>query len=142
MNNMLGWLLGDSNTTAGAIDIIAIERKDDELSQDPNFPNAKERIMCSPFHLKFNDRSKPGEKRMIQIAVGDRDTDVFLRLGSMGEAFFVEKVKEIDYDEYLSNLNIARNTADETVVDTQKSQLQTTDNTQDVPTISQESPPS
>jgi phosphatidate phosphatase PAH1 len=99
MNNVLGWLLGGNSapSSAGAIDIVAVNRDIDRDSHKP-------RILCSPFHVKFSERCTTGEKRHVRVSVDGRTTDVYLRLGTMGEAYFVERVKEVSYEEYRARL--------------------------------------
>jgi hypothetical protein len=112
----------NSSSTAGAIDMIAIkditylpENKEREKERErerekdrgvgsllipPSLPPSP--LLCSPFHLKFTQQSKKGERKLIRLSINGQETDIYMRLGLMGEAFFVERVKEIDYEELLA----------------------------------------
>ena len=74
---------GSTNTQAGAIDIIAVRRSDGSLS-------------CSPFHVKLGKIPKKGEKKIVSLKVNGRDVPLSMKLGPAGEAFFVERTREIN----------------------------------------------
>ena len=66
-------------TPTGAIDVIAIRDSSGNLS-------------CSPFHVKLNKLAKKGDScRTVKLAVNTRDVALSMKLGSAGEAFFVER---------------------------------------------------
>lgn len=74
---------GSTNTQAGAIDIIAIRRSDGSLS-------------CSPFHVKLGKIPKKGEKKLVSLKVNGKDVPLSMKLGPAGEAFFVERTREVN----------------------------------------------
>ncbi len=77
------WILGTSpQNPAGAIDIVAVKREDGS-------------IFCSPFHVKLGTTCKKGEKKPVKILVNGKEVDVSMRLGPVGEAFFLERIKKI-----------------------------------------------
>ena len=66
-------------TPTGAIDVIAVRDSSGNLS-------------CSPFHVKLNKLAKKGDScRTVKLAVNTRDVALSMKLGSAGEAFFVER---------------------------------------------------
>ena len=65
----------------GAIDVIAIRHSDGSLT-------------CSPFHARFRKLSRKGERNVVRLLVNGRPSNISMKLGSMGEVFFVEKTKE------------------------------------------------
>ncbi len=89
--NVLEWFLGAQTLPAGAIDVIAVRRDDGSL-------------LCSPFHIKLGKASKKGEKKMVKIRVNGKEVEVFMKLGQAGEAFFVERTKEMRPREGLLSL--------------------------------------
>lgn len=64
-------------TLSGAIDVIVVEQADGELS-------------CSPFHVRFGKFSllRPSQKK-VELSVNGQKTDMPMKLGEGGEAFFV-----------------------------------------------------
>lgn len=64
-------------TLSGAIDIMVVEQPDGTLS-------------CSPFHVRFGKFSllRPSQKK-VQFSVNGEATDLPMKLGDGGEAFFV-----------------------------------------------------
>ncbi|KAA8915632.1 hypothetical protein TRICI_002213 [Trichomonascus ciferrii] len=64
-------------TLSGAIDVIVVEQADGELS-------------CSPFHVRFGKFSllRPSQKK-VELSVNGQKTDLPMKLGEGGEAFFV-----------------------------------------------------
>ena len=66
-------------TPTGAIDVVAVRDSFGNLS-------------CSPFHVKLNKLAKKGDScRTVKLAVNTRDVALSMKLGSAGEAFFVER---------------------------------------------------
>ncbi len=134
MNVIAGWFfLGGSNSNniapAGAIDMVAVRDASyvPDASPAPTNPNkaidplmvagqSPSPLQCSPFHLKFNEQCKKGEKKLIKITINGEETDVFMRLGLMGEAFFVERVRELHYDDVLDRDRNPHDTLGSTVV--------------------------
>jgi phosphatidate phosphatase LPIN len=92
------WFFSSSSSSqqqlsSGAIDIIAIQRKDGSIT-------------CSPFHIKLGKGCKKGEKKLVKIKVNGKELQsVSMRLGSVGEAFFVEKVKTMILNSSSNNLS-------------------------------------
>ena len=67
-------------TPTGAIDAVAVRDSSGNLS-------------CSPFHVKLNKLAKKGDScRTVKLAVNNRDVALSMKLGSAGEAFFVERM--------------------------------------------------
>ena len=72
---------------SGAIDVIVVEQADGTL-------------LCTPFHVRFGKLQllRSREKR-VKLRVNDADLDaaqsalITMRLGSAGEAYFVEKLE-------------------------------------------------
>lgn len=65
----------------GAIDVVAIKRFDGSIS-------------CGPFHARFSKVAKKGEKNIVKLIVNGQESRISMKLGPMGEVFFVEKTKE------------------------------------------------
>jgi phosphatidate phosphatase LPIN len=92
------WFFSSSSSqqqqlSSGAIDIIAIQRNDGTIT-------------CSPFHIKLGKGCKKGEKKLVKIKVnGNELKNVSMRLGSVGEAFFVEKIKTMILNSSNNNLS-------------------------------------
>lgn len=80
--NVLEWFLGSQALPAGAIDVVAVRHEDGSL-------------LCSPFHIKLGKAAKKGEKKIVKLRVNGKEVDVFMKLGPAGEAFFVERTKEL-----------------------------------------------
>ena len=79
---MLSWLgLGSQQPKVGAIDVIAIKRKDNNIS-------------CGPFHVRFNKGVKKTDKKIVKVKVNGNDSGLSMKLGSAGEAYFIERTRE------------------------------------------------
>jgi len=91
MSSLLGLIKGaysslpeiNSATLSGAIDIVVVEQEDGSL-------------LSSPFHVRFG-RVKvlrnPGD-RAVKITVNEQLVDFVMKLGSSGQAYFVEETDE------------------------------------------------
>jgi len=66
-------------TLSGAIDVVVVEQPDKELK-------------CSPFHVRFGKLKllRPQEK-VVEVRVNGELTDLQMKVGEAGEAFFVVK---------------------------------------------------
>ncbi|QPG73446.1 hypothetical protein FOA43_000756 [Brettanomyces nanus] len=71
------WSSINPATLSGAIDVIVVEHEDGEL-------------YCSPFHVRFGKFQllRPSQKK-VEIKVNGESTDIPMKLGDGGEAFFV-----------------------------------------------------
>lgn len=71
------WSSLNPSTLSGAIDVIVVEHEDGQL-------------FCSPFHVRFGKFQllRPSEKKVIFVVNGE-PTDIPMKLGDGGEAFFV-----------------------------------------------------
>lgn len=71
------WSSINPSTLSGAIDVIAVENDDGELS-------------CSPFHVRFGKFQllRPSQKK-VDFIINGKLTDLPMKLGDGGEAFFV-----------------------------------------------------
>ncbi len=83
-------------TLSGAIDVIVVQSKTNELK-------------CTPFHVRFGKLKLllPQEKT-VSMTVNGQPVDMYMKLGDQGEAFFVMDVKsdevgsDIDSDYWTS----------------------------------------
>ena len=67
------------STLSGTIDIVAIRQPDDS-------------VKVSPFHVRFGKLLLlKSNKKLVQILINGQKTDLVMKLGSAGEAFFVER---------------------------------------------------
>ena len=72
------------STLSGAIDVVVIQGKDGSLS-------------CSPFHVRFGKLKllSPREK-VVEVCVNGEKTDLIMKVGEAGEAFYVvETLQEV-----------------------------------------------
>lgn len=78
------WNSLNPSTLSGAIDVIVIEQEDGTFH-------------CSPWHVRFGKFQifKPSHKK-IDLYVNDRKTDLPMKLGEGGEAFFVFETDNAD----------------------------------------------
>ena len=79
------WSSINPATLSGAIDVIVVEHPDGELA-------------CSPFHVRFGKFQilKPSQKK-VEVIVNGHLTDIPMKLGDSGEAYFVfETLAELD----------------------------------------------
>lgn len=69
------------STLSGAIDIIVIEHPDGTLH-------------CSPFHIRFGKMHllRPQDKH-VEVKVNGKSTNLLMKVGEAGEAFFVMETK-------------------------------------------------
>jgi len=76
-------------TLSGCIDIIVVQHEDGSLH-------------TSPFHVRYGKLKilKPSEQTVI-IHLNGEETDLRMKLGSEGEAFFVHQTTEEELDENL-----------------------------------------
>jgi phosphatidate phosphatase LPIN len=66
-------------STTGAIDVVAVRDSQGNLS-------------CSPFHVKLNKPAQKGDCcRIVKLTVNSKDVALSMKIGSAGEAFFVER---------------------------------------------------
>lgn len=76
----------NSATLTGAIDVVAIEGPDGEIS-------------ASPFHVRFGKASVlHSREKVVDIAVNGLDVEVQMKLGEGGEAFFVDELPDDESD--------------------------------------------
>lgn len=75
------WSSINPATLSGAIDVIVVEHPDGNLA-------------CSPFHVRFGKFQilKPSQKK-VQVIVNGQPTDIPMKLGDSGEAYFVFETK-------------------------------------------------
>ncbi|KAJ3412242.1 hypothetical protein HDV05_001053 [Chytridiales sp. JEL 0842] len=78
-------------TLSGAIDIVVVEQETGELK-------------CSPFHVRFGKLKllRPYEKK-VEITVNGNPTDLMMKVGEAGEAFFVVKTDNPVPSEYATS---------------------------------------
>eukprot|EP00833_Pecoramyces_ruminatium_P004335 jgi/Orpsp1_1/1178367/evm.model.c7180000065007.1 len=78
-------------TLSGAIDVIVVEQPDKELK-------------CSPFHVRFGKLKllRPQEK-VVEVRVNGELTDLQMKVGEAGEAFFVVKTDDPVPSEYATS---------------------------------------
>lgn len=71
------WSSINPSTLSGAIDVIVVEHPDGTLA-------------CSPFHVRFGKFRilKPSQKK-VEVIVNDKSTNIPMKLGNSGEAYFV-----------------------------------------------------
>ena len=96
MNSVLEWAVNSvlgTRVGAGAIDVVAIRGSDGKITS------------CSPFHVKLpasnvppsRAKKKEGEapskrdKRVVKMKVNGREVELSMKVGSAGEAFFVQR---------------------------------------------------
>lgn len=71
-------------TLSGAIDIIVVEQEDGTLKS-------------TPFHVRFGKlQLLSSTEKTVTIQVNEEETDLKMKLGSAGEAFFVEETDQSD----------------------------------------------
>lgn len=69
-------------TLSGALDVIVIEHEDGSLH-------------CTPFHVRFGKlKLLRSSQKKLKISVNGKQTDIFMKLGKAGEAFFIESTTE------------------------------------------------
>ncbi|SCU90522.1 LAMI_0E02454g1_1 [Lachancea mirantina] len=75
------WSSINPATLSGAIDVIVVEHPDGNLA-------------CSPFHVRFGKFQilKPSQKK-VQVIVNGQNTNIPMKLGDSGEAYFVFETK-------------------------------------------------
>lgn len=83
MTSALGWWMGGSSATSGAIDIVSVRQNDKTFS-------------CSPFHVKLPVRALNKGHKTVSLLVNGIPVKVSMRLGSAGEAFFIIKNHQMD----------------------------------------------
>lgn len=83
VTSALGWILG-SQAPSGAIDVVAIRRADGSVS-------------CSPFHVKFPVDKRTATEKLVKLKINGNETKLLMKLGSAGEAFFVERTKRKEF---------------------------------------------
>lgn len=78
-------------TLSGAIDVVVVEQPDKELN-------------CSPFHVRFGKLQllRPQEK-VVEVRVNGEPTDLHMKVGEAGEAFFVVKSENPVPSEYATS---------------------------------------
>ncbi|KAJ3332745.1 hypothetical protein HDU76_013230 [Blyttiomyces sp. JEL0837] len=78
-------------TLSGAIDIVVVQQESGELS-------------CSPFHVRFGKLKllRPVEKKVL-ISINGEPTDLVMKVGEAGEAFFVVKTERPVPSEYATS---------------------------------------
>src|SRR3569623_2119811 len=83
MNNksFFEWLGLSQGARVGAIDVVAIRRMDHT-------------IVYGPFHARLNIAKLPIDKRVVCLKINDKDVKINMKLGTAGEAFFIERTKE------------------------------------------------
>ncbi|KAG8926661.1 hypothetical protein FRC02_008763, partial [Tulasnella sp. 418] len=76
----------NASTLTGAIDVIVIERLDE---------NGNTELACSPFHVRFGKWQvlRPGEKQ-VTVLVNGNPIPYAMKIGDAGEAFFVFETEE------------------------------------------------
>ncbi|XP_050424353.1 phosphatidate phosphatase LPIN3 isoform X2 [Adelges cooleyi] len=71
-------------TLTGAIDIVVVEQPDGTFT-------------CSPFHVRFGKigvlRSR---EKIVEVEINGEPSQLYMKLGESGEAFFVEEISEED----------------------------------------------
>ncbi|KAK4336786.1 hypothetical protein RND71_043994 [Anisodus tanguticus] len=74
----------NSATLTGAIDVVIVKQADNTY-------------LCSPFHVRFGKmgvlRSK---EKIVDIEINGEPSEIFMKLGDNGEAFFVEECNEFN----------------------------------------------
>lgn len=80
-------------TLTGAIDVVVVEQPDGTYN-------------CSPFHVRFGKlgvlRSK---EKVVDIEInGEPISDLHMKLGESGEAFFVEELQDSDNEDLPEHL--------------------------------------
>jgi len=78
-------------TLSGAIDVVVVEQPDKELR-------------CSPFHVRFGKLKllRPQEK-VVEVRVNGELTDLQMKVGEAGEAFFVNETDDPVPSEYATS---------------------------------------
>ena len=76
----------NASTLTGAIDVIVIERLNDDGTKE---------LACSPFHVRFGKWQvlRPGEKQ-VTVLVNGNPIPYQMKIGDAGEAFFVFETEE------------------------------------------------
>mmetsp|Transcript_20209 Transcript_20209/g.29016 ORF Transcript_20209/g.29016 Transcript_20209/m.29016 type:complete len:1153 (+) Transcript_20209:94-3552(+) len=83
VTSALGWVLG-SQAPSGAIDMVVVRKADGTMS-------------CSPFHVKLPVGRKNTGNKLVKIRVNGKDVKLSMKLGTAGEAFFVERTKQHEF---------------------------------------------
>ena len=75
--------LKNQATLSGCLDIIAVKQPDGSLK-------------ASPFHARFgkNLRVMKTENKLVQLWINDVQTNILMKLGPAGEAYFVQATFE------------------------------------------------
>ncbi|KAI8923021.1 Lipin/Ned1/Smp2-domain-containing protein [Entophlyctis helioformis] len=79
------------STLSGAIDVVVVEHETGELH-------------CSPFHVRFGKLQllRPSEK-VVEVSVNGKPTDLEMKVGDAGEAFFVVEAENPVPSEYATS---------------------------------------
>ncbi|XP_036355764.1 phosphatidate phosphatase LPIN3, partial [Octopus sinensis] len=88
-------------TLTGSIDVIIIQHEDDTYS-------------CSPFHVRFGKIGVlHAREKVVDITINGKPSDLHMKLGEAGEAFFVQEVDEpTEFPPYLATSPIQSNGAE------------------------------
>ena len=66
-------------TLSGAIDIVVVKQ-----------PNNK--LVCTPFHIRFGKlKLLKTQEKLVSVHINNEETDLAMKLGSAGEAYFVHE---------------------------------------------------
>ncbi|KND02493.1 phosphatidate phosphatase PAH1 [Spizellomyces punctatus DAOM BR117] len=78
-------------TLSGAIDVVVVQHPDGEL-------------VCSPFHVRFGKLKllRPHDKA-VEVSINGRPTDLLMKVGEAGEAFFVVETDNPVPSEYATS---------------------------------------
>jgi len=81
-DGLQGYFNLNAATLSGAIDIVVVEQPDGTLK-------------CTPFHVRFGKRQLINSReKTVTIYVNGEPTEMRMKLGSRGEAYFVAETKE------------------------------------------------
>lgn len=78
-------------TLSGAIDVVVVKHPDGDL-------------VCSPFHVRFGKLKllRPHDKA-VEVTINGKKTDLLMKLGEAGEAFFVVETENPVPSEYATS---------------------------------------
>lgn len=54
-------------------------------------------VKCSPFHVKFPVGRSATTDKLVKLKINGKDSKLSMKLGSAGEAFFVERTERNEY---------------------------------------------
>lgn len=91
------------STFSGAIDIVVVQQSNGEFSDDSPLTNTGS-FKSTPFHVRFGKFQvlNAGEKT-VTLAINDHVSDIKMKLGDSGSAYFVREVGQVAVHFSLAN---------------------------------------